>query len=240
MQRLPRISWALVLCFLTVFPTGEAVADTITLQDGTTLEGIVGNRDILAGTPYAFADVTILIEATREVLRLGLGPSFPVYPSDFENGWRMGWSGTLRLSFRLNSATRLNFGFEYNRYTLDSKPLTLWDSGPSVDGGSVSVFYLPAEIELRPRGAAQHLTSPYFVLGAGYYRLDVRDASVYVAGERHRIPGDWEHALGLHIGLGISADYWFVEGLAVYGLTDVDPTGHWAIRAGMQITDMLP
>ena len=289
MWRSTRTFRALILSLLAVWPAGEVISDTVALRDGTKLEGIVGNRELLAGTPYAFERVTILIEETgefravpvedilsvllvdgdakrlidvrgrpvekgptitdasgvppvagardrgRDMLRLGFGASFPMSPSDFDRGWNVGWSGSVRLSFPLNPAASFNVGLEYNRFGIDGERFTQWGSGGSVDGGSVSVFYLPVEIQVRPPDVVRYIPAPYFVLGGGYYRLDVRDARVYLEGHQHTIPGGWEQAMGVHFGVGVTARRWFAEGLAVYGLTDYESTGHWAIRAGIQV-----
>jgi hypothetical protein len=289
MKRFARPPCLVLLSLLTLSPAGEAIGDTLALRDGTRLEGVIANREMLASTPYAFQNVAILVEATgeyrvapvndvlyvllvdgdhkrlldvgnkpvettaavtrthvlpartevfyqpRPMLKAGLGISFPVPSNSFQRDWNPGWSGSARICFPLNPDARLNIGVEYNRYGVETTTHTFWGPGTVIDGGELSILYVPIEIQMRPPDAGRYFPSPYFVLGGGYYRAKIEDGWIAVGDQQVELAGHLDETLGFDFGAGITARRWFVEGLCVWGMEDSKPNGEWTIRAGVQV-----
>ena len=186
-------------------------------------------RNLLAGVIMMIVLVPVSLWAqngnSEIVLRGGIDQ--PLNPSEFDDGWNLGFGGGAGYVYQLTPIFGLMGAFDFGYFGLDDMGLS------GVSGGAISVIYVSGGVRLRPMAESDGTAQPVFTAGLGYYRLKVDDLTI--AGFGTFVGGD-ENALGIHLGGGLEVNNFLVEVLYIVGFTEGDKTGHLPIRVGYVIS----
>jgi opacity protein-like surface antigen len=168
----------------------------------------------------------------KPIYYFNTGVSFPSSPELFSRYWKPGPNLGLGIGYQTSASIVLQMSFVYSNMPFNGEKL-LQDYGMSglgleVSGGSAKVITASGDFKayLAPMDAG---TAPYFIVGAGLFRISASDAMVSYQGGSQAVQGNSESAIGIGVGVGIDFRLrdrltLFVEGKYALGFTDVDNT----------------
>jgi hypothetical protein len=168
----------------------------------------------------------------KPIYYFNTGVSFPSAPELFSRYWKPGLNLGLGIGYQTSASIVLQMSFVYSNLPFNGEKLLkdygLSGLGLKVSGGSAKVITASGDLKayLVPMDAG---TSPYFIVGAGLFRISASDARVSYQGDSQTVQGNSESALGLGLGIGIDFRLrdrltLFMEGKYTLGFTDVDNT----------------
>jgi hypothetical protein len=189
----------------------------------------------------SFVNPTQAKNEHKPVLYLNTGITFPSAPEEFNRYWNPGPNFGIGLGYQATISIVLQASFEYNNIPLDDRKLLedygLSGLGLNISGGSAKITTACANFKANLSPMTTSI-SPYFIVGAGLFRISVSDAKIFDQEHSLTMPGKSETALGFSLGVG--SDFrlndrlmLFWEGKYALGFTKVDNTLYCPIKIGI-------
>lgn len=174
---------------------------------------------------------------------VGGGMSFPLYPQNFSDNWKLGYGIGGGLMTSLSPILQLGIEAEYNNFALDHDRFSFYDTSGQryrSTGGSAGIFFVSPVLKLM-FSRARDGPSAFALLRIGFHHESTSDLTISGSSNTYTLSGTSHSALSMGVGIGL--DIPINEGIGIIlraefvnAFTDVQSTQYLPLRGGFRFS----